>query len=63
VIQADCGAGAATQWTLTGTTLRNRASGACLDVPRNAVAQGVELATWTCHGQNNQNWRLSAAGI
>lgn len=62
VIQLDCRAGAATQWTLSGTTLRNRASGACLDVPKNAVAPEVELATWTCHGQDNQNWSLSAAG-
>jgi len=62
VIQADCGAGAATLWTRSGTTLRNRASGACLDVPNNSAAQAVELATRTCHGQNNQNWSLSAAG-
>lgn len=63
VVQADCGSGAATQWTLSGATLRNLASGACLDVPNNSTAQNVALATWTCHGQNNQNWSLNASGI
>lgn len=63
VVQVDCGAGATTQWTLSGATLRNRASGACLDVPGNSTAQDVELITWTCHGQNNQNWSLNGSGI
>jgi len=63
VVQVDCRAGATTQWTLSGATLRNRASGACLDVTNNSTAQDVELTTWTCHGQNNQNWSLNGSGI
>lgn len=63
VVQASCASGAATQWTLSGATLCNQASGACLDVPNNSTAQNVELATWTCHGLNNQNWSLNASGI
>jgi PKD repeat protein len=61
VVQLPCNAGATTQWTLSGATLRNRASGACLDVPGNSTAQDVELITWTCHNGNNQNWTQSNA--
>jgi hypothetical protein len=56
VVQVPCGTGTTTQWTLSGTTLRNRASGACLDVPGSTTAQDVDLITWSCNGGNNQNW-------
>lgn len=58
VVQLPCSAGTTTQWTRSGLTLRNRASGACLDVPNNATVQGTALITWTCNGGNNQNWSL-----
>jgi mono/diheme cytochrome c family protein len=61
VVQLPCNAGAATQWTVNGASLRNRASGACLDVPGNSTAQDVELITWTCHNGNNQNWTQTNA--
>ena len=56
VVQTACTGGTATQWTLTGATLRNRASGACLDVPNNSYALDTALITWPCNGGNNQNW-------
>jgi hypothetical protein len=62
VVQLDCASGAATRWTMAGATLRNRASGACLDVPNSSTAQNVELLTWSCNSGNNQNWTLNTAG-
>lgn len=56
VVQLACSAGTTTQWSLVGSTLRNRASGSCLDVPNNATTQDTALITWTCNGGNNQNW-------
>ena len=56
VVQLACSAGNTTQWSLVGSTLRNRASGSCLDVPNNATTQDTALITWTCNGGNNQNW-------
>lgn len=62
VVQQPCDGGETTQWSLDGAVLRNRSSGACLDVPGNSQAQGAELITWSCHGGNNQNWTLHSAG-
>ncbi|WP_259372044.1 LamG-like jellyroll fold domain-containing protein [Caldimonas mangrovi] len=62
VVQVACNLGNATQWTLSGAVMRNRASGACLDVPNLSMAQDVELVTWTCNTGNNQNWTLNTAG-
>jgi cytochrome c peroxidase len=62
VVQVDCGSGNTTHWSTAGATLRNRASGACLDVPNFSNAQGTELATWSCNTGNNQNWTLNTAG-
>jgi len=56
VVQLACTAGNATQWTVVGSTLRNRASGSCLDVPNGSTTQDTALITWTCNGGNNQNW-------
>jgi hypothetical protein len=56
VVQLACTVGNTAQWTLSGSTLRNRASGACLDVPNNSTAQDIPLLTWTCNAGNNQNW-------
>ena len=55
-VQLACNAGDTTQWSQVGSTLRNKASGACLDVPNNSTAQDIQLVTWTCNGGNNQNW-------
>ena len=55
-VQLACSTGNTAQWSLVSSTLRNRASGACLDVPNNATAQDTPLLTWTCNGGNNQNW-------
>ena len=62
VVQVACNSGTATQWTLTGAVLRNRASGACLDVPNLSMQQDVELITWTCNNGNNQNWTRNITG-
>ncbi|HUG26629.1 ricin-type beta-trefoil lectin domain protein, partial [Piscinibacter sp.] len=62
VVQLPCSSGNTTQWALSGSVLRNRGSGACLDVPGGATAQETALITWSCHGGNNQNWTLNTAG-
>lgn len=62
VVQVACNAGTTTQWTLSGAVLRNRASGACLDVPNRSTQQDVELITWSCNGGSNQNWTPNTAG-
>ena len=56
VVQLACTGGNTTQWSLVGATIRNRASGACLDVPNNSTTQDTPLLTWSCNGGNNQNW-------
>ncbi|MDH6592396.1 PKD repeat protein [Variovorax sp. TBS-050B] len=56
VVQLACTAGTTTQWTLVGSTIRNRASGSCLDVPNSSTTQDTALITWTCNGGTNQNW-------
>ncbi|GER17824.1 PKD domain-containing protein [Variovorax boronicumulans] len=57
VVQLACTAGAATQWSVVGATLRNRvSSGACLDVPGSTTTQGTALSTYACHGGANQRW-------
>ncbi|MBT2333443.1 ricin-type beta-trefoil lectin domain protein [Variovorax paradoxus] len=56
VVQLACTAGNTAQWSLVGGTLRNRASGSCLDVPSGSTTQDTALITWTCNGGNNQNW-------
>jgi hypothetical protein len=57
-----CSAGSTTQWTPSGAVLRNRASGACLDVPNRSTQQDVELITWSCNTGSNQNWTMNTAG-
>ncbi|MDQ0588818.1 RICIN domain-containing protein [Variovorax paradoxus] len=56
VVQLACTAGNTAQWSLVGGTLRNRASGSCLDVPNGSTTQDTALITWTCNGGTNQNW-------
>jgi len=56
VVQLACTVGNTAQWSLVGGTLRNRASGSCLDVPNGSTTQDTALITWTCNGGNNQNW-------
>lgn len=55
-VQLACNAGDTTQWSQVGSSLRNKASGACLDVPNGSTTQDTQLLTWTCNGGNNQNW-------
>jgi mono/diheme cytochrome c family protein len=62
VVQVNCNAGNATRWTLRGSVLVNRASGACLDVPASSKTEAEELITYTCNSQNNQNWTLETVG-
>jgi hypothetical protein len=61
VVQVACSAGATTRWMLSGATLRNRASGACLDVPGFSTAQNTELLTWSCNSGTNQAWTRDSA--
>lgn len=62
VVQTACTSDATTQWSLSGAVLRNRGSGACLDVPNSSQTQDTELITWSCNSGNNQNWTLNTAG-
>jgi YVTN family beta-propeller protein len=61
VVQVACSAGATTRWIPSGATLRNRASGACLDVPGFSTAQNTELLTWSCNSGTNQAWTRDSA--
>ncbi|MEK8029205.1 LamG-like jellyroll fold domain-containing protein [Ideonella sp. DXS29W] len=62
VVQVACNSGAATQWAVSGATLRSRSTGACLDVPGSSNQEEVELITYPCNGGNNQNWTRENAG-
>lgn len=59
VVQTACTGGTTTQWTQVGATLRNRATGACLDVPGSSSTLDTQLITWPCNGGNNQNWSVA----
>ncbi|MEU4623312.1 ricin-type beta-trefoil lectin domain protein [Actinoplanes sp. NPDC023801] len=53
----DCTGTAAQQWeTHSDTTLRNAATGLCLDVDRNLTANGTAVLLWSCSGAVNQRW-------
>jgi hypothetical protein len=56
IVQTSCSVGARSQWTYNGTTIVNRATGACLDVDGANTANGTRLISWTCHGNANQRW-------
>jgi mono/diheme cytochrome c family protein len=56
VVQVACNSGATAQWLQNGSTLRNRATGTCLDVPGGTSTPDTQLITWACNGGNNQNW-------
>jgi hypothetical protein len=59
VVQVACTAGTTTHWLRQGNVLRNRASGACLDVPNFSTTADTQLVTWSCNGGANQGWTLS----
>ncbi|MFC3493830.1 RICIN domain-containing protein [Glycomyces rhizosphaerae] len=54
-------AGGSTGGDTTGA-LRSVGAGKCLDVPESSTTAGTQLALWTCNGQANQRWTLSANG-
>ena len=60
-VQVACSAGQSTHWKSVGSTLVNRVSGRCLDVPDLSMTQ-VQLITYSCNNGNNQNWSI-AAGV
>jgi len=62
LVQVACNGGTATQWSLVGSTLRSRSTGACMDVPGSSNQEEVELITYPCNGGNNQNWTREVAG-
>ncbi|MEK8143229.1 RICIN domain-containing protein [Streptomyces sp. M10(2022)] len=41
-------------------SLRNPASGRCLDVPGSVTADGTQLKIWDCTGGANQTWQTPA---
>jgi hypothetical protein len=53
-----CTGAANQQWTYSATskTLKNAASGRCLDVYNLKTANGSEIDTWDCNGGKNQEW-------
>lgn len=62
LVQMPCSSGGATQWSLVGSTLRSRSTGACMDVPGGSNQEEVELITYPCNGGTNQNWTRENAG-
>jgi GH43 family beta-xylosidase len=51
-----------TATTPTSYTLVNRNSGKCLDVTGGRTADGTNVIQWTCHGGDNQKWRVEDLG-
>ncbi|HYN97254.1 MAG TPA: glycosyl hydrolase [Pilimelia sp.] len=45
-----------------GNPVRSVASNRCLDVFGNNPANGTQIATWDCNGQQNQGWVFTGAG-
>jgi poly(hydroxyalkanoate) depolymerase family esterase len=43
-------------------TIKNVASGRCLDVAGASQANGAQTQIWDCHGQANQQWTPTASG-
>ncbi len=43
-------------------TIKNQATGMCLDVAREDLDDGADIIQWPCHGELNQQWRISARG-
>ncbi|WP_243581163.1 RICIN domain-containing protein [Rathayibacter sp. VKM Ac-2926] len=60
LVQAPCTSGQTSQWQVSGQTIVNRASGACLDVPDESTTAGRQLGTWSCNGGNHQKWSFVA---
>jgi chitinase len=57
----DCNGTGAQQWQAQSNgTLRNPASGRCLDATGQSSADGTRLQIWDCFGGSNQVWRLPA---
>ena len=53
----DCHGGTNQQWTFESNgTIRNVATGWCLDVDRNLTANGTGVLLWYCSGAGNQVW-------
>ncbi|HEX5685906.1 MAG TPA: Ig-like domain-containing protein [Ideonella sp.] len=62
LVQLACNSGAATQWSVVGSTLRSRSTNACMDVPGGTDQEETELITYPCNNGNNQNWTREIAG-
>jgi alpha-galactosidase len=53
----DCTGTTSQQWeTRSDSTVRNPATGLCLDVDRNLTANGTVVLLWSCSGAVNQRW-------
>ncbi len=50
----DCNGSGAQQWQQVGNTLRNPASGRCIDSPSGSTANGARLQIWDCNGSGAQ---------
>ncbi|MBQ0982933.1 RICIN domain-containing protein, partial [Micromonospora sp. M61] len=58
-----CGTATNQRWTYdtTAKTLRNQATGTCLDANGGATANNTRLILWPCATATNQQWRVAAA--
>ncbi|MEM7340090.1 MAG: RICIN domain-containing protein [Actinomycetota bacterium] len=56
-----CGGGDEARWSISGSTITNRASGRCLDLPSGTTTNGQNLQIWDCVGGSNQTWSTSVA--
>jgi hypothetical protein len=50
----DCNGSGAQNWQQVGNTLRNPASGRCIDAPGGATANGTRLQIYDCNGTGAQ---------
>lgn len=56
IVQTTCGAGLRAQWSVAGSRIVNRASGTCLNVSGNSMANGGALITYPCGNATNEQW-------
>ncbi|WP_158614797.1 alpha-L-fucosidase [Micromonospora sp. BL1] len=58
-----CGTATNQRWTYdtTARTLRNQATGTCLDANGGGTANNTRLILWSCGTATNQQWRIGAA--
>ncbi len=47
-------------WTKDGSSIKNKATGACLDVANQSYDEGGQICVWESNGGTNQSWELES---